>query len=185
MIAVFNSSRKSEASRLAQYLAAYYELSAWGLYWVRTGHAQHIQVFSAGSIFSSSCFLTWPRSSTLIHPPLYGYMLQSPTSTRAESAGISPPRPAAYFPCECALQSSQRFTSPTQIPQLPQKQYNKEPSETSQRDLLLIFSKEFCTQESPTRGMKRCPCAYKLHHGKQEERHQRCTKMSSQGSFQQ
>lgn len=29
MIAVFNSSRKSEASRLAQYLAAYYELWAW------------------------------------------------------------------------------------------------------------------------------------------------------------
>lgn len=65
MSAVFNSNRKREASSVAQYLAAYYELSACSLDWVRTDHAQHIQVFSAGSIFSSSCFLTWPRGSTL------------------------------------------------------------------------------------------------------------------------
>lgn len=116
-------------------------MSSWPGVW--TGPAQHIQVFSAGSIFSSSCFLTRPRGSTLIHPPLYGYMLQSPTSTRAESTGISPLRPAASSPCECALHSCQRFTSPTQILWLPQKQYNKEPSVTSQRDLLLIFGKSF------------------------------------------
>lgn len=89
----------------------------------------------------------------------YSHLLR----TRAESAGISPLRPAGSSPHECALQSCQRFNSPTQIPWLPQKQY-KEPSVTSQRDLLLIFWKRFCTQESPARGMKRCPCAYKLHH---------------------
>lgn len=53
------------------------------------------------------------------------------------------------------------------------------------KGIYCLSFEEFCTQESPTRGMKRCPCAYKLHHRKQEERHQRCTKMSSQGSFQQ
>lgn len=130
------------------------------------------------------CFLTWSRGSTLIHPHLYGYMLQSPTSTRTEGAGISPLRAAASSPCECALQSCQRFTLTSQIPQLPQKQHNKESFVTSQRDLLLIFWKVLHPGKSCKGHEEICSCAYKLHHREQEERPQQCIEIPSWGHFQ-
>lgn len=143
-------STQAGKERPADWLSTWHHVrsSAWGVDWVRTDHAQHIQVFSAGSIFSLSCFLTWPRGSTLFIDTCYSHLVPPGLSLQEFLPWDQQPLLPEY-----ALQSCQRFPSPTPIPRLPQKQHNKEPPVASQRDLLLIFWKEFCTQEGPARGM--------------------------------
>lgn len=139
----------------------HYELSPW----VRTGHPWHIQIFSAGSIFTSSCILTWQRGSMLIHPPACGYMQLSSTYTRAECQTLQEFLPTDHHQL-APLTASMPLREATNIKDLPSpsKSLSCRRSRTTclqtkkhlwqGKGIYCLSFEEFCTQETPVKSCK-------------------------------